>query len=87
MTSMASTTKDFAPYLDAASDTRAKSRPAAPPLPSVWRRVLNSLWASRQRQADMEIARYLSLNGGHLTDNVEREIGRRLSGQDNYRPF
>ena len=36
------------------------------------------LIASRQRAADREIARYLATTGGKFTDQVEREIQRRL---------
>jgi hypothetical protein len=40
--------------------------------------LLAALMHSRQREADREIARYLDLNGGKLTDGVEREIERRF---------
>lgn len=36
------------------------------------------LVAVRQRQADREIARYIATTGGKFTDQVEREITRRL---------
>jgi hypothetical protein len=41
-------------------------------------RVLNALIESRQRHADREIAQYLTLTGGKLTDDVERNIERRF---------
>ena len=44
----------------------------------LWRRFLDALMASRQRQADREIARYLHLHAGKLTDEAEREIERRF---------
>jgi hypothetical protein len=47
-------------------------------------RFLAALMASRQRQADMEIARYLHLTGGKITDSAEREIERRFL-TDHYR--
>jgi hypothetical protein len=34
--------------------------------------------ASRQRQTDREIARYMAGIGGKFTDDVEREIERRF---------
>jgi hypothetical protein len=34
--------------------------------------------ASRQRQVDREIARFIRDNGGRLTDTIEREIERRF---------
>ena len=47
-------------------------------------RFIAALMESRQRQADREIARYIHLTGGKLTDSGEREIERRfLSGNFN----
>ncbi|MGF7161591.1 hypothetical protein FHS85_003232 [Rhodoligotrophos appendicifer] len=43
-----------------------------------FRRLIDGIIVARQRQADAEIARMLQLNGGTMTDNAEREIGRRL---------
>ena len=43
-----------------------------------FRRFFEALQATRMRQADREIARYLELNGGKFTDEVEREIERRF---------
>lgn len=40
-------------------------------------RALAAMMESRQRQANREIAQYLALTGGKLTDEVEREIERR----------
>ena len=42
------------------------------------RRLVDAMVASRQRQAEREIARFLQANGGRLTDNLEREIERRF---------
>ena len=42
------------------------------------RRFFDAMMASRQRQVDREIARYIRDNGGRLTDNIEREIERRF---------
>ncbi len=41
-------------------------------------RFFAALMASRQRQADAEIARYIASTGGKFTDQIEREIQRRL---------
>ena len=41
-------------------------------------RLLAAMMASRQRQADREIARYLAGTGGRFTDETEREIERRF---------
>ena len=45
-----------------------------------WRRVFDAMIASQQRRAEREIAVYLASHGGLFTDDTEREIMRRLSG-------
>ena len=45
-----------------------------------WRRVFDAMIASQQRRAEREITSYLSSHGGLFTDDTEREIMRRLSG-------
>jgi hypothetical protein len=42
------------------------------------RRFFDMLIGSRQRAAEHEIERFLQRNGGRLTDELEREIGRRF---------
>jgi hypothetical protein len=62
---------------------RANGRTAAE-LPATrggfWSRVLARLVEARQRQAQAEVARYVAMNGGVLTDDLEREISRRYGG-------
>lgn len=41
-------------------------------------RIRDAVVASRQRQADREVARMLHMNGDVLTDAAEREIERRF---------
>ena len=41
-------------------------------------RLFDAMMASRQRQVDREIARYLAGTGGKFTDEAEREIERRV---------
>lgn len=43
-------------------------------------RVLTSMLTARRRQSDAEIARYIAVNGGVLTDEMERAISRRYGG-------
>lgn len=50
----------------------------APPK-SFWKRWLDRMIESRQRQAEREIARFLANHGGLLTDDMEREMMRRMS--------
>ena len=40
--------------------------------------LFDAMMASRQRQVDREIARYLASIGGKFTDEAEREIERRF---------
>lgn len=46
--------------------------------PGFFARAIAAMKLARQRQAEREIARYLALTGGNLTDEIEREIQRRL---------
>jgi len=43
-----------------------------------WRNMLEALMESRRIQAEREIARYIALQGGVLTDTVERGIENRF---------
>jgi len=47
---------------------------------SMWRRMIDAILVAQQRRADREIGLYLASHGGLFTDDVEREIMRRLSG-------
>jgi hypothetical protein len=67
---------DFASRENAFTQNSVRSN--APTKRGVWRRFLDAVIASRQRQADYEIARFLGTRGGKLTDEVEREIERRF---------
>lgn len=60
------------------SDTSLAHVSKAGTRPGFFGRLLAGLMASRQRQADMEIARYIHLTGGKITDSAEREIERRF---------
>jgi precorrin-6x reductase len=46
---------------------------------SLFARLYDTIVMSQQERAEREIARYLA-NRGPLTDEIEREIMRRLSG-------
>jgi hypothetical protein len=60
----------------AAADAAADTKPARRPFLA---RLLDAIVATQQRRAEREIGRYLATRGP-LTDDVEREIMRRLSG-------
>ena len=62
---------------DLASAAPAVEQPLRKPL---WRRLFDALMESQQRRAEREIARYLASHGGLLTDDMEREMMRRLTG-------
>lgn len=66
-------------YTDQELAATAPSVEQAPRKP-FWRRLYDSLIKSQQRRAENEIARYLASHGGLLTDDMEREIMRRMSG-------
>jgi len=46
----------------------------------MWRRMFDAIAATQQRRADREIALYLASHGDLFTDDMGREIMRRLSG-------
>jgi hypothetical protein len=53
---------------------------ASEPRKSLWRRAYDGLVAAQQRRAEREVAAYLASRGGLFTDEMEREIMQRLSG-------
>ena len=48
----------------------------------VFAALLKAMDESRQRQVEREIAKYVALRGGRITDDLEREIMRRLVTSD-----
>jgi hypothetical protein len=53
---------------------------AVPKRPGILRRIFDALLESRQRDADRQIASFLAARSARsLTDDLEREISRRLS--------
>jgi len=64
----------FSSHALAPSDTSLETKSTA--RPSFFARFFSALMASRQRQAEREIAAYLERSGGKLTDTAEREIER-----------
>ena len=48
----------------------------------VLRRVVDAVGASRERQAERDIARLVAARGGRITDDLEREMTRRLTRSD-----
>jgi hypothetical protein len=56
-----------------------KKREAVAEKFGVLRRIFDAVLHSRQRHADQEIAAFLARSGGRLTDDLERELMRRIS--------
>lgn len=46
------------------------------------RRVYDSVFESRQKQAEREVAAYLERSGGRFTDDIERRLTNRLISGD-----
>jgi hypothetical protein len=61
---------------DIVSTGAAETKPARKPF---WARLYAAIVAAQQRRAEREIARFIA-SRGPLTDELEREIMRRLSG-------
>ena len=66
--------RDFALYDSSPVAVNATAGSA----PSIWTRLIKSFAASRQRRADSAVERYIAINGGRLTDNLERDISRKF---------
>jgi hypothetical protein len=64
----------YVPYTSATRDF-VTDKPE-PNRAGFFRRLVNAIFVSRQRQVEREIARYLQ--NGRFTDEVEREIERRF---------
>jgi hypothetical protein len=60
-------------------DVAFEAAEAKPARKSLLARAYNFILHSQQRRAEREVARFLATRGP-LTDDVEREIMRRLSG-------
>ena len=43
--------------------------------------LVSRLTLSRQRRVDSEVGQFLEAHGGHLTDDLERQISRRFGNQ------
>ena len=67
----------YAPLALAVQDLALPQSPARK-RQGLFDRLLNALAASRQREAEREIARYLAASGGKFTDETEREIESRF---------
>ena len=63
------------------SQTDAAEAEAAAPRRGFLHRLYEGIILAQERRAEREIARYLAMHGGLLTDDMEREMMQRLTGQ------
>jgi len=74
--------KDFGPYV---STPRAARDDKNPPIKAgFWQRLSNAIGKYRQRRAEREIARFIQGRGGHLTDELERDLMRHMTSSPHY---
>ena len=48
----------------------------------ILRRIFDAMHGSRRRRAEREIANFVARRGGRMTDDLEREMARRLFTSD-----
>ena len=73
--------KDLAPYVNA---LRARDGRNPPAKARFWQRLSNAVGKYRQRRAEREIARFIQGRGGHLTDELERDLMRHMTSSPHY---
>jgi hypothetical protein len=73
--------KDFAPNVRAPC-ARDKANP--PAKAGFWKRLAKALSNSRHRRGERDIARFIQGRGGHLTDELERDLMRHLTSSPSY---
>ena len=66
--------RDFALYDSHPAATSTSTAEA----PSIWTRLIGAIVASRRRKAERAVEHYIAMNGGHLTDDLERRISRKF---------
>ena len=49
-----------------------------------WQRLSNAVGKYRQRRAEREVARFIQGRGGHLTDELERDLMRHMTSSPHY---
>ena len=74
--------KNLASYVDYNPPKRNAIVNGVGILRRVFAALLKAMDESRQRQVEREIAKYVALRGGRITDDLEREITRRLFTSD-----
>jgi hypothetical protein len=72
--------KDFGPHV--AAPARDHTNHIAKV--GLWQRLLEAVKSSRQRRADRELASFIQGRGGHLTDELERDLIRHMTASAHY---
>lgn len=57
----------------------AHSAPSKPHTRNRFLRIVDAIGEANRRKAEREIARFVTLHGGRITDSVERSIGERFN--------
>jgi hypothetical protein len=73
--------KDFGSPI-AAPKARDNTNPDAKS--GFWRRLFKAVSNSRRRREERELARFIQGRGGHLTDELERDLMRQMTASDHY---
>jgi hypothetical protein len=71
-----STVTDFYAAPGAAANTETHDSPRKP----FWRKIFDRMVAAQRWSAERDIEAFVSKHGGLLTDEIEREMERRLFG-------
>jgi|HubBroStandDraft_6_1064221.scaffolds.fasta_scaffold3587618_1 hypothetical protein len=71
--------KDFVPYIE---DLALCGNVAVKKKTGILRRIVDAIYKSPQRQTDREIGCLIERSGGRITDDLERQMMRRLSTWD-----
>ena len=58
-----------------------KDQPRTVGLTGLFASIRKRLTMSRQRRIDGEVGQFLEAHGGHLTDDLERQISRKFGNQ------
>ena len=72
--------KDFAPYISKLELRETNASADA----GIWQRLLKAMSNSRRSRSDRQIARFIQDRGGHLTDEIERELMRQMTASPYY---
>jgi hypothetical protein len=73
--------KDFAPFVNT---TGRRDETNSPEKIGFWRRLFVAARNYRQRRAEREIVRYIQSRGGHLNDQLERDLMRHMTSSPYY---